>query len=209
MRSCSRSSWAEAIFGGTTDNIAVPNVVGLTQAEATAQLQDHGLKLGTVTPQASDTPTVGLVISQDPPKDQMVASSTTVDLVVSSGPQQVAVPTLVGLTQQQVIDALTGAGLTVGTITPQDSDQPAGTVLASDPKEGTQVAKGSSVAITVSSGKVKVPSVIGEQQEQAKADLSNAGFSVTVITQQTSSVPRASSSRRAPRRAPCCSRGRS
>ena len=62
---------------------------------------------------------------------------------MSSGPQQLAVPTLVGLTQQQAIDALTGAGLTVGTITPQDSDQPAGTVLASTPKEGTQVAKGS------------------------------------------------------------------
>jgi eukaryotic-like serine/threonine-protein kinase len=178
-----------AIFGGTTDNIAVPNVVGLSQTDATAQLQDHGLKLGTVTQQNSDTITAGLVISQDPPKDQMVASNTTVDLVVSSGAQQVPVPTLVGLTQQQAIDALTGAGLTVGTITPQDSDQPAGTVLASDPKEGAQVAKGSTVAITVSSGKVKVPSVIGEQQEQAKADLSNAGFSVTVITQQTSSVP--------------------
>src|SRR5262249_49008988 len=71
----------------------------------------------------------------------------------------------------------------------QDSDQPAQTVLAADPKEGTLVDKGSSVAITVSSGKVKVPNVIGEQQEQAKADLSNAGFSVTVITQQTSSAP--------------------
>jgi eukaryotic-like serine/threonine-protein kinase len=178
-----------AIFGGTTNNVAVPNVVGLTQQQAVQQLQDHGLRLGTVTQQPSDTLTAGLVISQDPGRDTMVANGDTVDLVVSSGPQQVSIPTLVGLTQQQAIDALTGAGLVVGTITPKDSDQPTGTVIAADPKEGTMVDKGSSVALTVSSGKVPVPSVIGENQEQAKADLSNAGFSVTVINQQTGSVP--------------------
>ena len=178
-----------SIFGGTDQNIAVPNLVGLTQAQAVSQLQQHGLVLGTVTQQPSDTIAKGDVISQDPAKDTKVSSGESVDLVVSSGVQQVAVPTLVGLTQQQAIDAINGASLVVGTITPKDSDQPAGTVLAATPAEGTQVPKGTPVALTVSSGKVPVPNVIGEQQEQAKADLSNAGFSVTVINSQTSAVP--------------------
>jgi serine/threonine-protein kinase len=177
-----------AIFGGSDANIAVPNITGLTQAQALAQLSERGLKVGSVTQAPSDTVPATFVISQDPAKDTKVTSGTAVDFVVSTGQQQVTVPTLVGLTQQQAIDALSAAGLVVGTITPKDSDQPAGTVIAASPAEGTQVAKGSTVALTVSSGKVPVPSVIGEPQEQAKADLSNAGFSVTVIPQTTSSV---------------------
>ncbi|MFI5099453.1 MAG: Stk1 family PASTA domain-containing Ser/Thr kinase [Actinomycetes bacterium] len=179
-----------SIFGGTDANIAVPNVVGLKQVDAVAQIQDRGLKLGAVTPVTSDTVPLGYVVSQDPVKDTKVAANTAVDLTVSSGAEQVTVPTLVGLTQSQALDALAAAGLVPGTITLQDKvDQPAGTVIAVDPKEGTSVAKGSTVALTVSSGKVPVPSVIGELQEQAKADLANAGFSVTVIPQTTSSVP--------------------
>ncbi len=178
-----------SIFGGTDANIAVPNVVGLKQADAAAQIQDRGLKVGAVTPVTSDTVPAGYVVSQDPLKDVKVAANTAIDLTVSSGAQQVTVPTLVGLTQSQALDALAAAGLVPGTITLQDKvDQPAGTVIAVDPKEGTSVAKGSTVALTVSSGKVPVPSVIGEPQEQAKADLANAGFSVTVIPQTTNSV---------------------
>jgi serine/threonine-protein kinase len=180
----------KSIFSGTDANIAVPDLTGLTHQQVVQQLTDHGLKLGAETAVASDTIPVGHAVAQDPSKGVKVARDTAVDVTYSSGPQQVTVPTLVGLTQTQAVDALTAAGLVAGTITLTDkSDQPAGTVTAANPTEGSAVAKGSAVALTVSSGKVPVPQVIGELEQQAKADLANAGFTVTVIQQTTSSAP--------------------
>ncbi len=179
-----------SIFGGTDNNIAVPDLGGLTHEQVVSQLTERGLKLGTEQTVASDTVPVGRVVSQDPVQGTKVSKDTVVDVTYSAGTEQVTVPTLVGLTQSQAIDALTAAGLVPGTITLKDKvDQPSGTVISADPAEGTQVAKGSTVALTVSSGKVAVPNVIGEQEAQAKADLANAGFSVTVIPQTTGSAP--------------------
>jgi serine/threonine-protein kinase len=45
------------------------------------------------------------------------------------------------------------------------------------------------VNLTVASGKVAVPSVVGQPEEAAKAALSNAGFQSTVVRQTSSSVP--------------------
>ncbi len=178
------------IFASSPASIAVPNLVGLKHDQVVQQLTERGLKLGSETRQTSDTVPVDAVISQDPAKDAKVAKDTAVDVVYSSGPQQVQVPTLVGLSQAQAVDALTTAGLTLGAITLKDSvDQPAGTVIAASPKEGTSVAKGTPVALVVSSGKVPVPSVLGLPQEQAKADLSNAGFQTAVVSQTTNAVP--------------------
>ncbi len=77
-----------SIFGGTDANIAVPNVVGLKQADAVAQLTEHGLKLGTVTPVTSDTVPAGYVVSQDPLKDVKVVADTAVDLTSRAAPSR-------------------------------------------------------------------------------------------------------------------------
>jgi eukaryotic-like serine/threonine-protein kinase len=179
-----------SLFGGTSANVSVPDLAGLNHAAVVQQLADHGLKLGTEQQAVSDSVTIGDAISQTPAAGAMVVPGTVVDVTYSTGPQQVPVPTLVGLSQAQAFQALQAVGLLMGPITLLDSsNQGAGTVLQSNPVVGTPLAKGSAVALTVSSGKVKVPSVVGEQQAQARADLSNAGFQVQVITQQSTSVP--------------------
>jgi hypothetical protein len=76
-----------------------------------------------------------------------------VTLVVSSGPAPVSVPNVVGDTQAAASAAITGAGLTVGTVTPQPSGSvAAGKVISENPTAATSVAKGSAVALVVSSG---------------------------------------------------------
>lgn len=167
------------------DQVRVPDLAGLTVADATTQLVDRGLALGQVSQQASDKPK-GTVISQDPPQGDLVDKGEVVDVVASSGPEQVAVPTLVGLQQSQAVTALTQAGLSLGALTTVDSDRPAGTVVSADPPEGTQVDKGSAVSLEVSSGKVKVPKVVGQSEAQARATIVNAGFDVQVVKQETS-----------------------
>jgi len=173
------------IFAGNTADIAVPDLTGLTHAQVVQQLTERGLSIGVENSVVSDKP-ITTVIGQSPTSGTMVAKNTVVDVTYSSGPGTVPVPTLVGLTQQQAVDALVAAGLTIGSITQKSSPgAPAGTVIDSNPKTGVAVAKGTPVSLVVSSGLVPVPNVVGETEVQAKADLANAGFVPAVITAVT------------------------
>jgi RHS repeat-associated protein len=133
--------------------VAVPDVVGQTQASAESAITGAGLAVGTVTTQSSGTVPAGSVISQDPAAGAQVAPGSAVNLVVSTGPALVAVPNVVGQTQASAESAVTGAGLAVGTVTTQSSGTvPAGSVISQDPAAGAQVAPGSAVNLVVSTG---------------------------------------------------------
>jgi serine/threonine-protein kinase len=129
------------------------------------------------------------VLSTNPAANAQVAENTPIDMVVSGGPGNVSVPTLVGLNQDQALTALTTAGLQLGTLTDKDSPQPVGQVLDSNPKAGASVVKGSKVDLVLSDGKSGVPKVVGETSVQAQADLTNAGFKPQVIIVVTTSAP--------------------
>ena len=87
--------------------VSVPNVVGLTQAAATASITSAGLTLGTVTTQSSSTVASGSVISQNPSAGTSVTSGSAVNLVVSSGPANYPVSVSVsGLVSGQSVTVL-------------------------------------------------------------------------------------------------------
>jgi serine/threonine-protein kinase len=95
------------------------------------------------------------------------------------------VPQLVGLTSLEAARvALADANLQLGSITEEDSNQPPGYVLAQEPAEGTQLGAGSPVAVTVSSGLVTVPTLVGLSEAQARSDLAQAGFDAQVVEQE-------------------------
>src|SRR6202034_169922 len=95
--------------GATPIQVAVPNVVGMTQAAATTAITGAGLTVGTVSMQSSATVAAGLVISESPVAKTSVDAKSAVDLVVSSGTAPVSVPNVVGLTQAVATSAITGA----------------------------------------------------------------------------------------------------
>lgn len=66
-------------------SVIVPDVTGLTQAEATAALAEVGLILGAVTEAYDETIAVGLVVSQKPAADEEVDDGSAVDVVLSKG----------------------------------------------------------------------------------------------------------------------------
>jgi beta-lactam-binding protein with PASTA domain len=172
-------------------SVAVPDVVGLTQASATSAITGAGLVVGTITQQASSTVPAGSVIAQNPTAGQLVAPGSAVNLVISSGPGNVAVPDVVGLTQASATTAITGAGLIVGTVTQQPSSTvPAGSVIAQNPLGGQQVPPGSAVNLVVSSGPAlaTVPDVVGLTQVSATTAITGAGLIVGTVTQQPSST---------------------
>jgi DNA-binding beta-propeller fold protein YncE len=75
-----------ATFNSTAPvQVAVPNVVGQTQAAATTAITGAGLSVGVVSQQSSSTVASGSVISESPAAGTNVSSGSAVNLVVSMG----------------------------------------------------------------------------------------------------------------------------
>ena len=175
-----------ALGGSGADQVQVPDVTGLSVAEASAALKAEGLTLGTQTQQASDTVPEGRVIDQSPESDTQVDQGRAVSVTVSSGVEETGVPSLVGLSLDQASQALRQAGLEVGATTSVASDQTRNTVLKVSPKEGETVPAGSSVDIRYASGSNKVPDVVGKDEATAQNQLEQAGFQVPTPAEQES-----------------------
>ena len=99
-----------------TTNISVPNVVGMTEFEATSAIENAGLILGAVTIASSDTVSAGSVISQNPVGGVQIAPGSAVNLVVSSGPATSPVITSVEIIGgEMVFSGTNGSGVGGGT----------------------------------------------------------------------------------------------
>jgi serine/threonine-protein kinase len=132
----------------------VPVPQGITNTSlgnAESILQGAGLQYSVVN--KTSTVQKGTVLSSNPSAGTTVAQGSTVALTVSSGPADVLVPSLVGLSEPAAGVALGNAGLNVGGVSSAASNQyAAGLVISSSPDTGASVTPGSSVAIIVSSG---------------------------------------------------------
>jgi eukaryotic-like serine/threonine-protein kinase len=170
--------------------VAVPFVVGIREIKADEKLRGAGL-VPRPNRISSDRVAVGYVIRQDTPAGNRVPKGNEVRFDVSTGKKKVVVPSLVG---QQATDAT--AALARLRLEPKlfyhQSDQPAGTVTATDPKFGTKVTEGTVVRVNVSKGvaPIAVPSVIGQTVEQATSTLQAAGFAVAPPISVDSNQPK-------------------
>jgi eukaryotic-like serine/threonine-protein kinase len=174
------------------NNVAVPNLTGMTSAQATATLNAAQLQLGTVsnTQSVQEGTPAGSVVTQDPAAGAKAAKSSKVNITLN-GPSQAQVPNMVGQTEAQAIEALQTAGFTVGTTKQAfDAKVPVGNVISQDPAAGGQAPKGTTVTLTVSKGQQSavVPDVTGKSQSSATSALEGAGFKVAVKTASSSSV---------------------
>lgn len=133
--------------GGQTT--LVPNVVGLSQLGAITGLQGAGFK-ARVTSGFSEGMPAGGVITQAPAAGTEAGTGSTVNIVVSRGVGTVFVPDVAGMTRVAAANRLGRAGLRVRVIT--TSGGTVGRVTNEDPEAGTDVARGSTVTITVATG---------------------------------------------------------
>lgn len=158
-----RGSQVTLIVSSGPGRVSVPPVVGQTKNAAEQQLSAVGLESSS-SEESSDRP-AGEVISQSPDAGTRVEPGSTVDLVVSSGPEpvtEVDVPNVVGLTRADAVSNLRSLGLSPSVreqttdIEPQD-----GRVIDQNPGGGTTVNEGTRVVVTVgvfqSSGGVNPP----------------------------------------------------
>jgi serine/threonine-protein kinase len=160
----------------------VPDVVGSTQAEATARLEDANLARGKVTEKFDEKVPEGQVISSKPKAGTAQKPGTKVALVVSKGRQPIDVPDYTGKDATDAAKALADLGLTVDATQQENSDSvPKGRVISQDPTGGT-LYRGDQVTLVVSKGPVMVdvPNVVGKTLREARTILEDAGFAVKV-----------------------------
>jgi eukaryotic-like serine/threonine-protein kinase len=158
--------------------VAVPPVDGLGERKATAMLIDKGLVVDRVVRQADDAVPERRVIKTSPAAGTSVDRGSDVTLFVSSGPQQVAVPDVVGLTKQEAQQTLGNAGFQLTVTERGSADADPGTVLSQDPAGGTEADPGSSVGIVVARAipMVIVPDLLNTSEMEASDTLTAAGL---------------------------------
>jgi serine/threonine-protein kinase len=127
----------------------MPNVVGQESQTAQQLLQQAGFQVAVQSEQSDSVPS-GRVTRTDPGANAMVKRGSSVTMFVSTGPQNVSVPNVVGQMQNQASQTLQQAGFQVF-VSQQNSNNPSdnGRVLAQNPAAGQQQPKGSGVTLTV------------------------------------------------------------
>ena len=161
--------------------VEVPDVIGQSENEAVAEIEDLGLAAA-VEKQHSDEPR-GDVFDQDPDPGAMLEEGATVTIVVSSGPGKVSVPELTGLTEKEAQEELEEHDLKLGTRTKEFSETvEEGRIIEQSPAPDERVLPETEVDVVVSEGPapVSVPNVIGATEDAAIAELDSAGFVVIV-----------------------------
>ena len=171
---------------GAEDLIDVPQLEGQTLDQAQGTLSQAGFT-GEVEPrdEPNDELAAGLVIRSDPPAGEEIGgASGRIILFVSTGPEAVPVPNVAGQSEADARVALNEAGFESTSERRPDPAVEEGTVVGTDPPAGTPLAPDSNVLVIVSDGPAAtpVPAVEGQEEGQAVAAITGAGFEVDVQT---------------------------
>lgn len=160
--------------------VDTPQITDLTRPQASAEVAAAGLSLE-VSEAYSETVPKGEIIASVPEPGANVARGGTVTAVVSKGPERYAVPSVVGLDQQEATRALEGANLVVGDVSEEyDEEAPAGQVTAASHSRGESVKPGTPVDLVVSRGRepIEVANWHNRNADDAVATLAEQGLRV-------------------------------
>jgi len=159
---------------GTASGMLVPNVVGLNESDAAAQLSAFKV----VVNHAHDSKTpINRVASQSPLATSRAKKGSVVTITISDGPGAAIVPMdLIGMTLTDARSALAAVGLVIAAIDAVPSDKSIGIVLAVDPVGGSTLTAGTGVTLQIANGNVAVPNLVGQSAIQARTTLTQAGF---------------------------------
>ena len=158
----------------------MPDLMGLDAATAQKMVNNAGLTLE-VGYAFSDV-AEGYVCEQNPKANAEVSKGTQVRATISRGSGLILVPRVVGMQQEEAIDLLTGQGLAVGDTLIVPSEKLRGVVLAQSPEAGASALPGAALTLTVSGGRVIVPELIGQREEEAEERMTSVGLTCGTIT---------------------------
>lgn len=179
------------------DEITVPNVSNMSESEAQKALEDAGFEKITSDFAYSDSVAEGDVIGTTPAANARATKDTEIVMKVSKGSEKKTVPNVVGQQDGDAQNAITAAGLTVGTVTYEYYDDvPKGQVVSQTVAGGKKVAPGTSVGLTISSGpkpdeSIEVVSFVGKNKSELESWASSNGLYTNVTrSDYSNSIPK-------------------
>ncbi|MET8111542.1 Stk1 family PASTA domain-containing Ser/Thr kinase [Streptomyces prasinus] len=179
-----KGSTVDLVVSTGAPKVEVPDVKGLSFADAEKSLKEKGFETEKKSQESSDTPDT--VLSQDPAGGTTREKGTTITLTVAREASQVTVPNLLGSTPDAAKTLLESKGLVLGAQTEEESTaQAEGTVFEQSLSPGTDVDRGSTVTIKIAKApaneKFAMPKVTEITVAQAKQILAQSGLELESI----------------------------
>ncbi|MFP3881627.1 MAG: Stk1 family PASTA domain-containing Ser/Thr kinase [Actinomycetota bacterium] len=171
--------------------IPIPNVEGMQMDDAQERLEADGFIVN-LEFENSEEFEPQTAIRTDPPAGETAEEGSEVDLFISAGSEQIAVPAVVGLTEEAARAAIEAEGLSVGDVEERpDPDYAEGVVLESNPVAGVEISPSLPVELVVSSGPeiVTVPEVTDLSEREAILELTAVDLLFTVNEEYDDDVP--------------------
>lgn len=190
----------KSIGSGTTtedssdkDTVKVPDIVGMTEEEATKALKDKNLGIKVDSREDSEKYEEGTVSEQKTKVGTKVKKHSTVHVVVSSAliGKEIIVPDVSGMSEDEAQKKLTDEGFKPTSEFQYDDNVAEGNVISTTPAAHSKAAKDTQVKMIVSKGAQKktVPDVRGKSEADARSEIQAAGLTVgSTSTQHDDSV---------------------
>lgn len=190
----------KSIGSGTTtedssdkDTVKVPDIVGMTEEEATKALKDKKLGIKVDSREDSEKYEEGTVSEQKTKVGTKVKKHSTVHVVVSSAliGKEIIVPDVSGMSEDEAQEKLTDEGFKPTSEFQYDDNVAEGNVISTTPAAHSKAAKDTQVKMIVSKGAQKktVPDVRGKSEADARSEIQAAGLTVgSTSTQHDDSV---------------------
>ncbi|HSE09905.1 MAG TPA: Stk1 family PASTA domain-containing Ser/Thr kinase [Nocardioidaceae bacterium] len=118
----------------------------------------------------------------------LIAALVLGPMLFNSAPDRKSVPSLLNMTRAQAERALEDRGLALGSVEQQASaDVPKNRIISQDPEPGDFVEVGGEVDVLISSGRpeVVVPDVLGDDKDDARAELEAAQLRVKMVSRNS------------------------
>ncbi|HAT4319478.1 TPA: Stk1 family PASTA domain-containing Ser/Thr kinase [Clostridium perfringens] len=178
---------------GGEGQIKVPNFAEMNLDSVKRTLKSLGLELGSVDEEYSDSVPRGEVISQSPNANESVDKGSKVNVTISKGKEikniTLNIPDVSGKSVDEAKSILANAGVGVNPVKGEaaKSEGEAGKVYSQSQSGPFTIKQGEKVTITINyygdyvKPEKSVPGVTGKSVDEAKSELTNAGFKVNAV----------------------------
>jgi eukaryotic-like serine/threonine-protein kinase len=180
-----------ALRGGASRGIVLPDLSGKSQVEAIAALHDVGIDNVSFSSRQDSAVGAGMVDGSDPAPNSRVTTTDRVMLYLSTGPQVVLVPNLVGADPKVALKELSSLGLSPKMGQAIHSQVRQGFIAHTNPSTNSPVEKGVTVTVYTSLGPelVNVPNIVSFTVDLAQAQLAKLGLKLAVNIVPSVDIP--------------------
>lgn len=158
-------------FGSNTNKVEIPNFIGQSIVDAKNEFGEKLIFI--IESDFNDEYAKDIIYEQDIPQGTIKKEGSEIKVKVSKGPKTSVIPDLKNQTYEAAKSMLESLNLVPMQSLLHDDDIVEGRVIKTNPETNEEVPQGSSITVFVSSGpletKVKVPSLVGRTEEDAKA----------------------------------------